>query len=382
MTQLMKASHQWATRPADERFLSLDAMLAHFQTSREQSRDIVSSRRLNAVPDADNKGILITGPNGQPVTPTNYAFGQIAQLAEAPAGYLRTLPAPIAADCVNYGLQFKAPIADVAVLLQNNGSVMRSATGPRYGRIWNKSIVAAMVDRFGDGVTGDWRVPGIFGRRVEVTKRNTTLFAGDRDMFVFLDDEDHRIEIPNRRNGRPGSLARGFFCWNSEVGAATFGLGTFLFDYVCRNRIVWGAEQYGEIKIRHTASAPDKFLDEMRPALELYATSSSDGIVAAVKSAQAARLHNIDEFLAKRFGSHTVESMKAIHVLEEGRPIESVWDAATAATAYARGIVWQSTRIDIERKAGDLLGASPETQTIRRAGPFRYRRSLQLETAA
>jgi hypothetical protein len=114
-------------------------------------------------------------------------------------------------------------------------------------------------------------------------------------------------------------------------------------------------------------AAPDKFLDEMRPALELYAASSSNGIVAAVKSAQAARLDNIDEFLAKRFGSHTVASMKAIHVLEEGRPIESVWDAATAATAYARGIVWQNTRIDIERKAGELLGVSPVTQTVRLA---------------
>src|SRR5436309_2315096 len=92
---------------------------------------------------------------------------------------------------------------------------MRAVTGPRYGRIWNENVVEAMATRFGDGVTGDWRVPGEFGKRVEVTKDNTTLFAGDRDMFVFLADEDHRIEIPNRRNGQPGSLARGFFCWNS-----------------------------------------------------------------------------------------------------------------------------------------------------------------------
>lgn len=353
----MKASHQWATRPADERFTSLYDMSDHFATSRNQSKEVVvSSRRLNAVPDSDNKGIMITGPNGHPVTPTNYAFGQVAQLAEAPARYLRTLPAPIAADCVNYGLQFKAPISDVGVLLQNNGSaMMRSVTGPRYGRIWNADIIKAMADRFGDGVSGDWRVPGEFGKRVKVTKDNTTLFAGDRDMFVFLADEDHRIEIPNRRNGEPGSLARGFFCWNSEVGAATFGLGTFLFDYVCCNRIVWGAEQYGEIKIRHTASAPDKFLDEMRPALELYAKSSSDSITTAVKNAQAARIEDVDKFLATRFGSRTVDSMKAIHALEEGRPIETVWDATTAATAYARGISWQDSRVDIERKAGELL---------------------------
>src|SRR5205085_2945852 len=97
----------------------------------------------------------------------------------------------------------------------------------------------ALVERFGDGVSGHWRVPGEFGNRITVTKENTTLFASDRDMFVFLADEDRRIDVPGRRNGS-GSMARGFFVWNSETGDKTLGLGFFLFDYVCANRIVWG----------------------------------------------------------------------------------------------------------------------------------------------
>jgi hypothetical protein len=32
--------------------------------------------------------------------------------------------------------------------------------------------------------------------------------------------------------------------WNSEVGKTTLGAGFFLFDYVCCNRIIWGADQY------------------------------------------------------------------------------------------------------------------------------------------
>ena len=61
-------------------------------------------------------------------------------------------------------------------------------------------------------------MPGEFGERVTVKKENTTLYASDRDMFVFLADEENRIEIPGRRAGRSGSFARGFFVWNSEVG--------------------------------------------------------------------------------------------------------------------------------------------------------------------
>ncbi len=89
---------------------------------------------------------------------------------------------------------------------------------------------------------GAW-VPGIFGRNATVDKAYTTLYASDRDMFVFLADEDRRIEIPNRRDGKPGSLTRGFFVWNSELGNTTLGGGFFLFDYVCSNRYVWDTDR-------------------------------------------------------------------------------------------------------------------------------------------
>ena len=119
-----------------------------------------------------------------------------------------------------------------------------------------RSVVNALIDQFGDGATGDFRVPGMFGQALDqVTGENTTLYAGDRDMFIFLADEQNRIELPGRRDGKTGQLARGFFVSNSEVGAGTLKLKTFLFDYVCCNRIVWGAEQFNEIKIRHTAGA-------------------------------------------------------------------------------------------------------------------------------
>lgn len=369
--ELMNASHQWATRPSDERFTSLTSMLDHFKATRANSRALtVSSRRLEAIPTDDNKGVTLRGANGHAYAPTHWSFGQLSQLAEAPAGYLRSLPAPIAADCINYGLKFKRSIEDVGVLLQRpvfDGAahdeatpapIIPAVTGPRYGRIWNADILAALVKRFGDGINGDFRVPGEFGKAVEVTKANTTLFAGDRDMFVFLADEEHRIEVPNRRNGQPGSLARGFFAWNSEVGSTTFGIGTFLFDYVCCNRIVWGAQQYREVKLRHTSAAPDRFLQEVGPALVSYANSSTSSITEGIAAARAARIGDSDEvgeFLAKRYGKRTVEGLLAVHQLEEGRPIETLWDVSTALTAKARSIPYQDERVAMERQAGEVL---------------------------
>lgn len=354
---LMQANRQWSSRPADERFVSLPEMLGMMQTIREQSRaSVKSTRKIEAVPAPDNKGLYIE-TDAKRYAPSHWSFGQVSSLAKAPAGYLRTLPAPIAADCINYGL-FRRDIEDVGLLVRENGEdTLRAATGPNYGRIWNQDIVQNLMDRFGDGRTGDFRVPGEFGHQVEITRDNTTLYASDRDMFVFLADEEHRIEVPNRRHGRSGSLARGFFVWNSEVGSATLGIGTFLFDYVCANRIVWGAEGYKEITIRHTASAPDKFIEQVTPAIQRYAAASSASITEAIENARAARLDtdSVDGFLKKRFGANMVERLKKQHMEEEERPIENLWDVTTAVTAVARDVKWQDDRVALERKGGDVM---------------------------
>ena len=357
-TTLLQASQQWMTRPSDERFASLIDLNAHVQNIRANSRGkVLSSRALSVAPTDDNRGLICVGPNGSPAGLTNWSFGQLAQRAGAPAGYLRDLPAPLAADCLNFGMQHVRDPESVGVLLYKNGGApeLRAVTGPNYGRVWNATITQSLVDRFGDGITGHWRVPGEFGKRVNITKENTTLYASDRDMFVFLADEDRRIEVPNRRNGQAGTLARGFFVWNSEVGAQTFGISTFLFDYVCCNRIVWGAEQVQEIRIRHTAAAPDKWAEQVLPAVEAYAESSGEGIKTLIHDARQKRIDDVDTFLQTRFSRSQASAIKAAHMNDEQRPIETIWDAATAVTAYARSVQYQDARVDLEREGGKIL---------------------------
>lgn len=363
MTTLMQANRQWSSRPDDERFTSL-TQLQQFTAHRRQhsTARVVSSRQLMAVPNLDDhRGLVIRDRSGDPDrSPTHWSFGQLCQRISAPAGYLRQLPAEMAADCLNYGL-LKKGADEIGALTYGANTYLpelSAATGPNYGRIWNADVVDALVHRFGDGVSGQFTVPGEFKRKVEVTRDNTTLFASDRDMFVFLADETNRIEVPNRRHGQPGSLARGFFLWNSEVGSTTFGIGTFLFDYVCSNRMVWGADNYQEVRIRHTASAPDKFIEEVAPALEAYAHKSTASITHAIGEARSKRFDDGDalrDFLTKRFTRGQAEGIMAAHLADEDRPIETLWDVTVGATAYARGITHQDARVDIERKAGKLL---------------------------
>lgn len=411
MTTITTASAEWAKRPSDERFTSLTALSARTKHMRHTSRSVVAANRkcvitpgrwakaepaplpasTSSLPDdimsilrqplvkqpeqhggatfttdETATGLALVSAAGHAYRPSHHAFSQLAALAGAPAGYLRSLPAAMAADCLNYGLHVARDIEEIGLLLQRNGdSTLRAATGPNYGRIWDDEIVSTLVDLYGDGVSGRFRVPGEFGSRVEVTKENTTLYAGDRDMFVFLTDEENRIEVPNRRDGKTGSLARGFLVYNSEVGSRSFGIETFLFDYVCRNRIVWGASNHQTFRMRHTSGAPDRWLERLQPALRAYADASTEGVTDLIAAAQAKRIAKteggdnnaeaVNNFLLKRFTKAQANGISAAHMLEEGRPIETLWDASVGATAYAKGIEWQNARVDVERKAGELL---------------------------
>lgn len=361
MATLMQASRQWSSRPDDERYLNLNDLHAHNVHQRSISRSAVISTReieVKPMPGDDAFGMAVIRRNGEHAyNPSYWAMGQLCGLANAPAGYIRTLAAPLAADCLNFGLM-KRDVQETQLLLRRNGeSTLSAATGPNYGRIWNSDISSALVRNFGNGRDGVFRIPGEFGRQVEITKQNTTLYAGERDMFVFLADESNRIHMRDRREGKSGELSRGFFVWNSEVGSATCGIAMFLFDYVCSNRIVWGARGYKEIKLRHTSGAPDRLIEQVMPVLDSYHHSSAAPVEATIKAAQDAKLQDtVADFLAnRRYSNGRIAAIVNAHNNEEGRPMETLWDVVTGITAAAKSITYQDERVAMERDAGKIL---------------------------
>ena len=374
--QLLQASRQFASRPADERFTSLPALAAFTRyqkmhsfynpASNSRGRRVLPNRSLTIVPSTtDELDVACQGPNGHPAKLTHWSFGQLSALAGVPASYLikSKMPGALMADNLNWGLHHSRPVESVSLHAFYDHAVtpqpiLRAINGPDYGMIWDADIAETLVDEFGDGVSGQWRVPGEFGKKLSaVTQANTTLYASDRDMWVFLADEERRIELLQRRNGEPGSLARGFYVRNSETGASALVLGMFLFDYVCCNRIIWGAQQHQEIRIRHTSGAPHRWLEEIKPILTQYSQGSPKPVEETIRLAQQSKLKtDVAEFLATRFGTTSLaDKIIATHQLEEGRPIETTWDAVVGATAYARQLVHVDARTALERKAGELL---------------------------
>jgi len=366
-----RVSSEWFSRPDDERYLDLtDLYIAvRRRAERAQTRTMESRAvKVEASRNSAERLALIVPGRDEPVAPTHWSFGQLCSLVGAPSSYMRQLPAPLAGINLQHGLlSHRAEL--VKTLEADDGRIeLRAVTGPDYGRIWDHELVAAVMKIAGNG-TGDtrWKVPGVLDWAtmthnpfVDITKDTTTLYASDRDVFLFLVDDTNPIEAGRLPDGSPDLYFRGFYCWNSEVGSKTLGIASFYLRAVCMNRNLWGVENFEEITIRHSKFAAQRFAHEATPALTSFANSSPAPFIAGIKSARerivARNDEDRDSFLRKR-GFSKSETTKIIEsvLLEEGRPPESVFDFVQGITALARGKAHQDARIEMEAKAKRLL---------------------------
>lgn len=368
-----RVSSEWFSRPDDERYLSLSALYEAVRACAERATArTVETRQVRVEAsrdDAERLALIVPGRDA-PIAPTHWSFGQMASLVGAPAGYLRQLPAALAGINLQHGLLAHRG-GLIKTLEADDGRVeLRAVTGPDYGRIWDHELVAAVMRIAGDG-TGDtrWKIPGLLDWStmthnpfVEVTKDTTTLYASDRDVFLFLVDDAHPIEAGRLPNGDPDLYFRGFYCWNSEVGSKTLGMASFYLRAVCMNRNIWGAEGFEEISIRHSKFAGHRFAHQAAPALERFASSSPAPFMAGIKAAREAIVARKDEdregFLRKR-GFSKAEADRVIKTVldEEGRPPESIFDFVQGITAVARDKPHQDARLELEGKAAKLLAS-------------------------
>ncbi len=366
-----RVSSEWFSRPDDERFLSLTDLydVVRARADRATTRVVDSKAiRVEARSDSPERLSLMVPDEERPVAPTNWAFGQLCSLVGAPASYLRELPAALAGINLQHGLV--AHRGEQVKLLQTDDgrTELRAATGPEYGRIWDYELVEAVMKIAGDGIGQTrWKVPGVldwssmhYNPYVDVTRDTTTLYASDRDVFIFLVDDTHPIEAGKLPNGDPDLYFRGFYCWNSEVGAKTLGMATFYLRAVCMNRNLWGVENFEEVKIRHSKFAANRFAREAAPALEHFADSSPMPFLSGIKTARERIVARKDEdretFLRKR-GFSKAETAKIVATVlnEEGRPPETIYDFVQGITAFARTRTNQDSRLEVEGKARKLL---------------------------
>ncbi len=372
---------QWVTRPTDRPFLDLASLQAFKEGVRQSSEQpVVSIRSIQlgytdkvngevyaALPEQFGVGAPGELNQNRYGLLTNWSFGQMAQKAGAPAGYLRKLPAALAVSNLSWGLLHPPESVDEDTRLlfspleeatpSGITHSVAAVTSSTYGRIWDVDVVkrvGELVERTGTS----WRVPGVRPGLLP-TKSSTTLYASDRDCFIALVDEDHPVEVPGMAD-RP--KYRGFVVWNSEVGSQRFGLMPFLFDYICGNRLIWGMTNASTLFIRHTSGGPDKFAREAVPALVAYANEGTGDLVASIQAARATRLAGKEgEVLAALeglgFAKRTGEIGMSLAAKYTDGDVRSNWNLIEGLTEYSASMPYQDERRDLEVAIGKGLMA-------------------------
>lgn len=384
-TNLYTASRQWSERPADERFSSLDEMLTATRGYRERSREAeVAYGQLTVAASGDE--VMLSGPNGGQARLCHWSFGQLARRVGAPAEYLRSLPAGVAADALSHGLSKmdgESSSERASLLFHNNGSlVARAMLPPKYQRVWNSEV----VDRLCGLQELGWRVPparpafhGQPGSRLateaDVLNQGALggltvkvgdliapagLYASDHDMFAFLVNDRVRIQ-----DGSEDGLARGVFAYNSEVGGGSLKLTKFLYRGVCGNHIVWDCQQVEEIRMPHIGSIRDKWSIEVRRELSDYVNASTDDDHDRIRLAQRYEIAGTkDEVLNILFGKRIASRKNLLAAYEAATEQADTTTAGSPRTAwgFAQGLTHLSQRSpfadernELDRAAGKVL---------------------------
>jgi len=368
---LMTAHNEWANRPKDERFETLDALHAN-----------VNARRLECVDDRVSlRGAEFDATLGRPVlnaygrklTFTHWALTQMLGKLSIPKDFLGLLSPPAADVVLNDRLGRALEEGDIdspqRMLMRKQDAVnstVRALHSTRYERLWDSAVTKMLIEFLPPG----WRNPlafkdGIWGERLVPSG----LYAGDRDMFAFFIDGGDWKDQPGSFDVDGEAFHNGFFVWNSEVGAKSFGYSTFKFRVVCGNNIVWGAEQQHTRRARHIGNA-GRTLRHLRDYLTILNRQDNDEFSTAVREARTdiflkptrSATDDVDALHKKLKGKFTMDTLTLARLLavneadRERRPNDgSRWYWLQGLTAAARSAVNADVRADIEAKASDIL---------------------------
>lgn len=355
----VRASQQWYTRPNDQRYLTLEALHEYVSARRDKSHEeTVSTSKLELgaewESDTDDKGYVVLKTGRGDAKLTNYSFGQLCRVAGVDTAERRRQPADLAYVNLRWGLESQDPNFVKGLIVQDGTDTeIRALTSDTYGRIYDADVSQKVME-LNDLNHGIWTVPEATYSKTDPL-RATTLYASDRDIFIFLVDKSKPVEVDG------DILFRGFMTWNSEVGSKTFGLTTFYYRYVCDNRMIWGGKDVKEMRIRHTQYGPTRFQFEAAPELERYVNSSPSGLINTIKEAKVTRLGDTIKKVSDRLFGMGISRATADKALDRAQIEEpqldpkSIWGVVQGLTSVARDIRFTDDRVALETKAGELM---------------------------
>lgn len=371
---LTQANTQWANRPADERFRSLTDLHNAVNKRYQASQD--GRLQMTHITAEVNGNVTLVSSQGGRAKLTHWALGQFCQKLGVPRDLLAKLDPETAMAVLNDRLPKSIAEGDMfgrqRVLMHTDEDLQRSIRafhGETYDRLWDAQVTKTLLEYLPPG----WRNPvayanGKFGADLEPSG----LYAGDRDMFIFMiDGGDWTTYERGTFNVDGEQFNRGFFAWNSETGSKSFGWMSFMFDVVCGNHYVWGARDIEQFRARHAGKGAQRGLGAFRRYLEvLNEDTTPAGFAEAVRAAKSEiavrvkgaspskKVETYEDAFAKFKGSFTqAQVMNALDAMlkEEKNVTGTRYDWLAGFTAAAREIPNADERSKMEVTASKLL---------------------------
>jgi hypothetical protein len=341
------AHREWASRPPDERFASVHALYeaARARRQRLEERSIETGTFRTEALDTDDLAICET--SGRIAALTHWSFGQLATIAAAPPQYLRSLPAPIASDAINYGLQRVSRDEHQLFAEDTAPWTVHAITSPRYARVHHDELASRVLDL---GVAVGW-LRAMPGREIPAPTQRP-------DMFLFLVDGNRDLDDPTDRT--QSGLFRGFILRNSDVGAAALTLDVFLFRMVCGNHIIWGFQHVAGFRRRHIgASIQDAWttsLNDVRAALDADTADDRTRLQRAMTREIGPTREAVLDLAVQRLDVSQKQAAEAYSLADqfETNP-RSIWGYVQGLTRLSQRTPWQDGRFALDRAASRLL---------------------------
>jgi len=350
------AHREWASRPPDERYASVHALYeaARVRRSRLEEHTIETGEFRT---EADGDALTLRESSSRTAPLTHWSFGQLATIAGAPPNYLRSLPATIASNAINHGLQrirreqhqlFVEPTAPWTV---------HAITSPRYARVHHDELASRVLDLM--AVHPAWHLPlGYKDGQYGAEHVPSGAYLGDRDMFLFLVDGNRDLDDPTDHTH--AGLFRGFILRNSDVGAAALTLDLFLFRMVCGNHIIWGFQHVAGFRRRHVgASIQDAWtssLNDVRGALDADTAAERTLLLRSTTQELGETRDAVVDTAVQRLDLSQKQAAEAYTLAEqhETNP-RSVWGYVQGLTRLSQRTPWQDGRFALDRAASRLL---------------------------
>ena len=338
MVNLMKANRELFRREPDECFASFADLRAHCHSRTEESQEHWFKPQ-SLIPISRPDRLSIRLESGDESDLNDWSFAQLCRLCGVSRDTINRLAPETAARAIAETL----PKSDRPIQFLADDCVTRSIHGVSYTRLWNSELLDVIAD-----FESEFSPP-----QTAFNGEGTGLYCGEQDMFVFLVDENSRVEIGENK------FAPGFFAWNSEVGRRSLGIQTFWYQYICGNHIVWDAIEVNEFSRKHTSSVRDG-LDVIRQYIESLIGKRDERrerFAGVIQRSLTAPIANTDDFdlVAEKLASVGIPRKLIASAKTMVGNEHTVFKWVDSLTRLSGSIEFAGSRNQLDQKIGQLL---------------------------